>query len=166
MDDINFCPRCGHATEDRQAYGRLRPVCPACERVHFIDPKVAVGVVIVREGQLLLIRRAIDPQRGKWSVPAGYVDKGEAPAAAAIREAAEETGLVVRITALLDVIAKDDQIEGADIFIVYRAEVIGGDLCPGDDAADAGYFTPAALPDLAFASTRAIIARWQAADPL
>ena len=100
MPHANFCLRCGHALEERQADGALRPVCPQCGRVHFFDPKVAVGLVIERAGQLLLIRRRNAPGQGLWSIPAGFVDAGEDPARAAEREALEETGLTVRVTAL------------------------------------------------------------------
>jgi ADP-ribose pyrophosphatase YjhB (NUDIX family) len=161
MTEIKFCPQCGNAVERRQAYGAERPVCPQCGRVHFADPKVAVGLVITRAGQLLLVRRGNDPEKGKWSVPAGFVDAGEDPARAAEREALEETGLQVRITGLLDVHGRQGDTEGADILIVYRAEVVGGTLRPGDDAAEAGYFSPEALPELAFASTRRVVERWQ-----
>lgn len=161
MTQIKFCPQCGHAVEQREAYGAVRPVCPQCGRVHFVDPKVAVGLVIARQGQLLLVRRANDPEKGKWSVPAGFVDAGEDPARAAEREALEETGLQVRVTGLLDVHGRQGDTEGADILIVYRAEAIGGTLCPGDDAAEAGYFGPEALPELAFASTRRVVEQWQ-----
>lgn len=163
MPEINYCPRCGHALEHRQAFGRVRPVCPSCGRVHFIDPKVAVGVVIEREGKILLIQRANPPEQGKWSFPAGFVDKGEDPARAAEREAEEETGLTVRALEVLDVVAKAAANEGADILIVYRAEVVSGALIPADDAADARYFGPAEIPaTLAFPSTRKIIAEWKA----
>lgn len=162
--EYRFCVRCGQALELRLIEGAVRPVCPACGKIHFIDPKVAVAVVVERGDALLLIQRKGDPEKGKWSMPAGFVDAGEDPAHAAEREAREETGLQVRVTALLDVIAKAEPAEGADILIVYRASVVGGALAPGDDAAAAGFFTPAALPtDLAFASTRAVIARWLAA---
>jgi 8-oxo-dGTP diphosphatase len=165
MTDINFCVRCGHAVEYREVYGAVRPVCPQCGRVHFIDPKVAVGVVIEREGKLLLIRRDNDPERGKWSFPAGFVDGGEDPARAALREAAEETGLTVRLTALLDVVARESKTEGADFVIVYRAEVVDGEPTPGDDASEVRYFGPNESPELAnFASTRKIIARWKGSD--
>lgn len=164
MTDINFCVRCGHAVEYREVYGAVRPVCPQCGRVHFIDPKVAVALVIERDHKLLLIRRANDPERGKWSMPAGFVDGGEDPAQAAAREGLEETGLTLRAIALLDVIAKEDDAEGADILIVYRAEALGGELTAGDDASEAGYFGPDELPELAFTSTRKIIARWQGSD--
>ncbi len=164
-DDINYCPRCGHALERRTLYGALRPVCPSCGRIHFIDPKVAVGVLLEDAGRLLLVRRGNDPERGKWSVPAGYVDAGEDPARAAEREALEETGLQVRVTGLLDVLARARAAEGADILIVYRAQAVGGQLRPGDDAEAAGYFSASELPELAFESTRQIIDRGLAGPP-
>ena len=147
--------------EQREAYGKVRPVCPQCGRVHFVDPKVAVGVVIEREGKLLLIRRANDPERDKWSFPAGFVDGGEDPVLAAVREAVEETGLSIHITAVLGIFARASDSEGADILIVYRADVIGGELIPGDDAAEARYFGPDEFPELAFPSTREIVAYWE-----
>lgn len=160
--DFNFCPRCGHPLEVRQAAGALRPVCPSCGRIHFFDPKVAVGLLIEQAGRLLLVRRANDPERGKWSIPAGFVDAGEDPAQAAEREGQEETGLKVAVTGPVDVIARGGGNDGADIFIVYRAVVIGGSLQPADDADRAEYFAPADMPELAFASTRSIVDRWQA----
>jgi ADP-ribose pyrophosphatase YjhB (NUDIX family) len=169
-DDINFCPRCGHPLERRLVYGAERPVCPSCGRIHFFDPKVAVGVVIKDAGRLLLIKRGNDPERGKWSVPAGFVDAGEDPARAAEREAFEETGLRVRVTGLLDVYARVRATEGADILIVYLAQVTagqqaaGGQLRPGDDAEAAAYFDRDHLPELAFDSTEQIVARFLASQ--
>ncbi len=151
--------------EHRQAFGRVRPVCPACGYIHFIDPKVAVGVVVEDAGRILLIRRANPPEQGHWSFPAGFVDGGEDPARAAEREALEETGLAVRAVQLLDVVSRAAPNEGADILIVYRARVVAGMLAPGDDAAEARYFGPAEIPDdLAFPSTRKIIGEWRKGD--
>jgi ADP-ribose pyrophosphatase YjhB (NUDIX family) len=158
---IKFCTSCGNAVEYREKYGAVRPVCPACGHTHFIDPKVAVCVLVERSGQVLLIRRRGEPERGKWSLPAGFVDAGEAPARAAEREALEETGLRVRVTALLDVIARSEAVEGADILIVYRAEVMAGEPAAGDDADEARYFPREQLPaELAFASTRIVLEQW------
>ena len=145
----------------RQAYGRIRPVCPACNRTHFIDPKVAVAVVIQREAEILLIQRGAEPERGKWSFPAGFVEGGEDPARAAEREGLEETGLLISTKEILEVFFRGTPTEGADILLVYRAEVVGGALQPGDDATDARYFTSATIPTLAFPSTKNIIARWR-----
>jgi 8-oxo-dGTP diphosphatase len=160
-DDINYCPRCGHGLERRQVYGALRPVCPSCGRIHFVDPKVAVGVLIEDAGRLLLIKRGNDPERGKWSVPAGFVDGGEDPARAAEREALEETGLLVRVTGLFDVYARVRATDGADILIIYRAQVVDGQPTAGDDAEAIGYFDPDHLPQLAFDSTEQILSRWR-----
>ena len=161
MTELNFCVRCGHALERRQTLGAMRPVCTQCGRVHFIDPKVAVGLVVARDGRLLLIQRNNEPEIGKWSIPAGFVDAGEDPARAAEREGLEETGLQLQVTGLLDVYPKGQHTEGADILIVYTAQVLGGQLQPGDDAAQAAYFAPDELPELAFVSTRKIIERWR-----
>jgi ADP-ribose pyrophosphatase YjhB (NUDIX family) len=140
----------------------MRPVCTQCGRVHFIDPKVAVGLLAAEAGRLLLIQRANDPERGKWSIPAGFVDAGEDPARAAEREGLEETGLRFEVTGLLDVYPRGGSVEGADILIVYRARAIGGALQPGDDAAQARFFAPNELPELAFVSTQKVIERWLA----
>ncbi|MGQ0604338.1 MAG: NUDIX domain-containing protein [Anaerolineales bacterium] len=159
---IKFCPRCGYAVVYRRVQGAVRPVCPECRRVHFLDPKVAVAIIIEREDSLLMIQRRGDPERGKWSMPAGFVDAGEDVRRAAEREAFEETGLHVRVTELLDVIPKSATNEGADILIVYRAEVVGGEVRAGDDADRAEFYHRDALPnEIAFASTRLVLERWR-----
>ena len=161
--ELNFCVRCGHALAWQDKFGAMRPVCTQCGRVHFIDPKVAVGLLVTdHQGQLLLIQRANDPERGKWSIPAGFLDAGEDPARAAEREGLEETGLRFTVTGLFDVYPKGQPTEGADLLIVYTATVTSGALQPGDDAAQAAYFAPGELPALAFVSTQRIVERWRA----
>ncbi|MBN1665803.1 MAG: NUDIX domain-containing protein, partial [Anaerolineales bacterium] len=114
-------------------------------------------MLVEKEGAVLLVQRANQPQRGRWSLPAGFVDAGEDPARAAERECLEECGLRVRVAGLLDVIAKHEHPAGAHILIAYRGEIEGGQLQPGDDAAAAGFFQRQALPPLAFESTRWIL---------
>lgn len=138
-------------------FGALRPVCPNCNWVYFPDPKVASAVLVERDGRVLLGRRAGDPQRGLWTLPAGFVDAGEDPAAAARRECLEETGLEVRITGLVDVLSGQEHPRGAHIFIVYRAEITGGALRAADDIDDVGFFNLDNLPPLAFATTKRIL---------
>lgn len=110
--------------------------------------------VVVRdaEGRLLLVRRGVDPGRGLWALPAGFVDAGEDPRAAAAREALEETGLVVQVGGVVDVFPAGGQ---TSFFLAFDAVVTGGVLVAGDDATDVGFFAADALPELAFASTRA-----------
>lgn len=158
LDQVNFCPRCGHAVQHGEHFGRLRPSCPECGWVHYADPKVAVAVLVMNQDKVLLARRVNDPFRGDWTLPGGFVDAGEDPAQAAERECLEETGLRVRVTRLLDVIAGREHPRGAHILIVYQGELISGELQAGDDADGAAFFALTQLPCLAFHSTAQILA--------
>ena len=103
-EDAHYCIRCGSPLQMQFLYGARRPTCPQCSWILFEDPKVAAAVLVERDGQVLLVRRKIDPNAGLWSVPAGFIDAWEDPARAAERECREETGLDVHVTGLLDVI--------------------------------------------------------------
>jgi ADP-ribose pyrophosphatase YjhB (NUDIX family) len=131
--------------------------CPKCGWIHFADPKVAAAVLIERNEQVLLVRRANDPFKGYWTLPAGFIDAGEDPREAARRECQEETGLVVEVTRVLDVISGREHERGADFVIVYHAEALAGSMTPGDDADAVDWFALANLPPLAFHSTRQIL---------
>ena len=102
-DGARFCERCGAALVTRRVEDRDRPVCPACEFVVYLDPKVAAGVIVTLDDEVVLLKRGIEPGMGKWVFPGGYVDRGEQVQAAAAREAMEEVGLVVRIEDLLGI---------------------------------------------------------------
>jgi 8-oxo-dGTP diphosphatase len=154
LPELNYCPHCGHVLEDREAFGHVRRFCPACDRVVFRDHKVAAGVLVEHEGKVLLVRRCAGPRQGMWTFPAGFVDFDEEPAAAAVRECHEETGLEVEVTGLLDVIAGQEHERGADIAIVYCARLVGGELQAGDDVDEVAFFAPSELPPLAFRATR------------
>lgn len=158
--EIAYCARCGRDMVTRRVADRPRRVCPDCGYIHFTEPKVGVGVLVQDAGgRLLLVQRGAPPERGKWALPAGYLDHGEEPAVTATREVLEETGLAVRVTGLIDVYHNPPEQGGASIFILYRAEVIGGELAAADDASDAGFFVLDDLPELAFESTRDAVRR-------
>jgi 8-oxo-dGTP diphosphatase len=161
---MNYCPRCGQPLVDALRYGQERRVCEACGYVYFHDPKVAAVVFITRGGEVLLVRRRVDPEAGKWALPAGFIDYDEAPDAAAVREVREETGLEVRITRLIDVLGPMPDSGAASILILYEAAVSGGTLTPQDDADQAAFFAPQDIPygEIAFASTRLLLDRWLA----
>jgi 8-oxo-dGTP diphosphatase len=157
LEELKFCPRCGSRLAQGERFGRLRPVCPACDWVYFADPKVAAAALIVRDGEVLLVRRANDPQRGLWTLPAGFIDAGEDPAQAVVRECLEETGLQVRVVGLWDVLFGQEHPRGAHILIVYRVEIESGVLQSGDDVDQAGFFSLQNLPPLAFSTTQTIL---------
>jgi ADP-ribose pyrophosphatase YjhB (NUDIX family) len=158
-DEVKFCPRCGSAVIRELRFGRMRPVCPVCGYIHFSDPKVAAAVLIEQDGRVLLVRRVNEPFRGRWTLPAGFVDAGEDPAEAAVRECLEETGLRIRITGVLDVVAGREHPRGADFIIVYSGQVVEGILTAGDDADQAEWFAVQELPPLAFRATEIILLR-------
>ncbi len=160
-EPIQYCSSCGSKVEERQAFGQLRPVCPSCGRVHFLDPKVGAGVLIAKDQKILLVRRSVEPEIGKWTLPAGFVEGDEDPKDTASRECLEETGLEVRIGELLDVIHGREHPSGATIVIIYAAEMTGGELAAGDDADAAEFFELTDLPPLAFEATRVAIEGWQ-----
>ncbi len=150
-----FCPVCGAGLEPRllKAGEPERLVCVTCAFVFYLDPKVAVGTIITdEEGRILLVRRAIEPGYGQWVFPGGYVDRGEEVQAAAIREALEECGLVVRLDRLVNVYSYSGR---APVIIVYSATMIGGSIGCDDEGLEAQFFEPDDIPwdELAFRST-------------
>jgi ADP-ribose pyrophosphatase YjhB (NUDIX family) len=155
---VTFCVECGARLEEREAFGRPRPVCPACGHTHFDDPKVGVGVVASRDGRILLTRRNHEPKLGEWSFPAGFVDAGENVVEAAAREAMEETGIRVEVGPLLGVF----QEQGSRvIFLAYAATAGPGEPVCGDECMDVRYFPADALPPLAFGTDAAILDAWR-----
>ena len=162
---LNYCPQCGALLQDQHAFGQQRRYCSACDQIVFREHKVAAALLVTNSrNQILLTRRAWAPQQGRWSLPAGFVDYGESPAEAAVRECKEETGLDAEILGLVDVVAGREHARGADMVINYRGRVLGGDLAAGDDAAEVGFFPFSDLPPLAFESTRRAVAFCQEMD--
>ena len=156
---ILFCPRCGTKVAYKDKFGMVRPVCPQCRYIHFQDPKVAAAVLVEEGSRVLLVRRANEPFRGLWTLPAGFVNAGEDPAEAAARECLEETGLCVSVKRVLDVIPGREHKRGADFIIVYTAEMVSGELTPSDDADAVDWFERTALPPLAFDATQKVLAK-------
>jgi ADP-ribose pyrophosphatase YjhB (NUDIX family) len=112
-----------------------------------------VGLYVVKDGKVLLVRRGNEPGRGKWSLPGGRIRFGERSEEAALREMREETGLEVRLRRVVDVVDVFWQSERGELlehFVIvdFEAEVIGGELRPADDALDARWFSPEELKGL------------------
>lgn len=132
---------------------RSRQVCDHCGFVAYENPRIVVGSV-VREGDaVLLCRRAINPRRGFWTIPAGYMELGETPQIGASREAREEALAEIEIGDLLAVytIAKLSQVQ-----IFYRSRFVTPDFGVGEESLDVRLFAWDDIPwdDLAFPSVR------------
>src|SRR4051794_36665597 len=142
-----------------EVHGTSRRVCTSCRAIHYADPKVAVGVAVFRDDRLLLVRRVMEPGRGRWTVPGGYLDAGEDPRVAAGREAAEEAGLEVEVGEVVEVFANPPE-DGSALFVLFSGRCVAGEPVAGDDVDDARFFGRDELPPLAFSSTEAAVARW------
>lgn len=158
VETVRYCPQCGEPVSEIEVGGRPRPHCLACQLTFFADPKVAAGVLVIQEGKLILQRRAIDPGRGRWSFPSGYVERGERVEDAAAREVYEETGIEVRLTHLLGVYSQRNNLV---VLTVYVGEPVSGTLTTCDENDAVGFFAPDNLPELAFPHDEQIIAAWR-----
>ena len=155
---FRFCPRCGGSLGSRRLKDGEpeRLVCAACGFVFYLDPKVAACTIFMHEGGIVLLRRAIEPQIGKWVFPGGFVDRGEPVTDAAVRETLEEVNLKVGLLGILDVYSFA---ESPIVVVVYAAEVLGGILRACDECDEVKAYPPESLPwgELAFPSTKAAL---------
>jgi ADP-ribose pyrophosphatase YjhB (NUDIX family) len=153
-----FCPACAAPLQPRvvKAGEPPRPWCDACGFVAYANPRLAACTIAVVDGGIVLMKRANEPQKGKWVFPGGYVDRGEPVAAAAIRETREEVKLRVGLTGILDVYSFPGQDTAV---VVYAAHVLSGRPEAGDEAQAVKCFKPEDIPwdKLGFDATRAAL---------
>jgi ADP-ribose pyrophosphatase YjhB (NUDIX family) len=162
VTELGYCFHCGAALVARHQEDRERPTCPKCGFVHYLDPKVAVAVVLGNEDGVLLGKRRIDPGAGLWSFPAGYVNRGEVLEEAAVREVLEEVGITVRLTGMVGAYSE----RGSPVvLIVYSGEIAAGEPVPdGHEVSEVCRFPLDRLPDdLAFPHDRRVLADWKRA---
>lgn len=132
----------------------VRPVCSQCGRIVYYDPKVATAMILVRDDRVLLVRRGTEPGLGLWSLPGGYVDRGEVVEEAAVREVWEETGLRTKTADLVGVFSESGS---PVVLVVYAGEILGGELTARDEVLEVEFFAVETLPPLAFERDREII---------
>lgn len=132
---------------------RLRQVCTDCGFVAYENPKVVVGAVVTSGAKILLCRRAINPRKGFWTLPAGFMELHESAEVGAAREAWEEANAKIEIDALLAAytIPRLSQVQ-----LIYRARLVDPMISAGVESLEVGLFDYADIPwdDLAFPSVR------------
>ena len=148
---MRFCSDCGSPNKRSTPEGdsHERDVCTDCGKIHYINPKVVVGAVCTWEDKILLCRRAIDPRKGYWTVPAGFMETGESTEQGAIRETLEEANAQIEIT---DLIAIYNIVRLSQVQIFYRARMITPDFAAGIETLELDLFPINNIPwdDLAF----------------
>ncbi len=162
MEEPKYCPRCGARLEKRMFGDRIRHVCPKCGYVFYLNPIVAAGALVEVDGKVALVRRGVEPGKGLWALPSGYVEADETAEEAAARETREEIGLEIEIENLLGVYSFGSPGELHGVLILYAARKTGGKLRAGDDAQDARLFAPHELPmdEIAFETSKMALREW------
>ena len=159
--EVAFCSQCGSHLVEKDTGDRIRPVCPNCGHIVYLNPTVAAATLVEENGEVVLVRRGAEPEAGHWALPGGYVEADESAEEAAIREAWEEIGLRVELDGLLGVYSFRSAAQGKGVLVLYAAHSIGGELQAGDDALEAALFSPDRLPDdIAFATHRQALRDW------
>jgi ADP-ribose pyrophosphatase YjhB (NUDIX family) len=148
-----FCPYCGGKLAARDWEGRDRLYCDACTQAIYENPVPATCLVVVDDrDRIALVKRNVAPKKGYWCLPGGFLELGEGPDDGALRELAEETGLIGRIDRLMGVMSTPNAQYHTVLMIAYRVRDFEGTLVPGDDASAAAWFAHRNLPEIAFTS--------------
>ncbi len=158
---FRFCPLCGKSLVQGDKEGRVRVFCPdeQCGYVFYQNPIPAAGAVIVKEDQVLMVKRAHPPRIGWWCLPAGFMEWNEHPSQTAVREVGEETGLEIKLNSLFEIYTGKDDPRSNAVLILYLADIIGGEMQASDDALDVRFFPFSELPqEIAFESHRRALA--------
>lgn len=146
------CRYCGQNIVKKKENGTIRDFCEICGVFLYDNPSPVVSVILLKNRNILLVKRGKKPYKGKWCLPSGFAETGESVEQAALRELEEETGVRGSITGLVDVDSCVNYFYGDLIFLTFEAEQIGGNPQPGDDAVDLRYFPITDIPKLAFGS--------------
>lgn len=159
---IQHCRACGAAVVQRvpdDGDTRVRAVCPACGTIHYVNPLLVVGTVPYLGDKVLLCKRAIEPRRGKWTLPAGFMEMDETMAQGAARETAEEAGAEVEMGAFFSAMSIP---RVGQVHVFYLARLQHDRFNPGAESLEARLFDESDLPwdDLAFTTVRETLRRF------
>ena len=157
-----FCPKCGEKLIDIIEDNHSRLQCLSCKFIFYQNSKPTVSALIINGDEVLLGKRCINPAKGMWDVPGGFLELGEHPEDGMRREAMEETGLEVEILFMLGIFMDEYGTEGeSTLNICYVVKAAGGEERPGDDLCDLKWFSIADLPkEIAFKNGKDMLAKF------
>jgi len=140
-----FCSICGAKTNSSVPEGdtRERAICMSCGTIHYENPKLVVGCIVEQDEHILLCRRSINPQIGKWTLPAGYLENNESAADGAIRETFEESGAEVE---LLGPYRLFDLPTISQFYLLFRARLLACPFSPTTESSEVQLFRWADIP--------------------
>lgn len=158
---IQFCRACGNPVnhvippEDT----RVRAVCPTCGTIHYQNPLSVVGTIPFWEDQVLLCQRNIEPRKGFWTLPAGFMELGETTQEGALRETHEEAGINVELSSLFTMINVPHV---SQVHFFYLARMLSPVSSPGAETLEARLFKASDIPwnDLAFLTVKETLERF------
>jgi len=161
---VNYCSRCGSELRFGEVPGeeRHRLACPSCGFIAYVNPRLVVTTLPVTDhGELILLRRGIEPGRGSWAQPGGFLEVDETVTEAARRETLEETGLIVEPG---EIVGLYSRLEAAVVVIAFEARIVGGQPTATPEALEVQAFAPADIPwtGIAFKTTYWAIVDWLA----
>jgi len=143
--DINYCNNCGNETREEIPEGdqKLRHVCCQCGAIHYQNPKIITGCLIEHNEKILLCKRGIEPQSGKWTLPAGFMENNETIEQGAARETMEEANAEITDMSLYAVY---DIPHISQVYMMYRAQLISENFSPGIESLEVGLFDRNTIP--------------------
>lgn len=158
MKVYQYCPYCKGNLVKIKEEGYLRLQCEECQWRYYHNPLPAVAAFVQNEkDEILLIKRGVEPQKGKWALPSGFIEQTELPEEAVIRELKEETGIRGSVQKLLGVHIEPTEVYGNVLLLGYEISPVGYKPRPKSDTQEVRFFPLNKLPNIPFASHRAII---------
>ncbi len=157
---INYCIQCGNPLKEKEIEGKIRKFCSNCGYIHYINPIPIVAIVVNNNGKILIVKRGIEPEKGKWVLPGGFVDGDESPVQAAKRELKEETNLEAEDVKLITLVSTKSEMYGPILMLGYEALNVSGNPAPGDDAVEVKFKEIVDLNEIAFKSHRIILEKY------